>query len=249
MEIKGKVAIVTGAAAGIGLATVNRLIEGGAVGIIAADIDGEGLKTNIEGDPNFPADKVCCAVADVSKEADIEELFRLCLEKFGQVDILVNNAGIVTGYLFPDLPIKRLRQMVEINLLSMMVSTVLASQHMKSGGAIVNIASTASFNPNLTNAPYSTTKAAVIMFTQSCKDLEETHGIRVNAVCPGITNTAILEKAGGGEEIPPWLASAMVGKQIWKPSDIADAVAEVIHDDSMSGDYRILRNSVEEISA
>ncbi len=243
MEIKGKVAIVTGAAAGIGLATVRSLLERGASGVIAADVDSQRLKAEFGTTDLKENARVETACIDVSDEEQIKSMFDACLARFGTVDIVVNNAGIVTGSKFPDVSIERLRLMVEINLLSIMVSTALACEHMKSGGVIVNLASTASFNPNLVNAPYSTTKAGVIMFTQSCKDLFETRNIRVNAVCPGITNTEILVKSGGGSEVPAWLDSAMQGKRIWEPSDIADAIIGVIQDDSMHGDYRILRNS------
>lgn len=243
MDIEGKVAIVTGAAAGIGLATVRSLIERGASGVIAADVDSRRLEAEFGATDVNENSRIGTACIDVSDEEQIKAMFQACLDRFGTVDIVVNNAGIVTGSRFPDVPIERLRLMVEINLLSIMVSTVLACEHMKSGGVIVNLASTASFNPNLVNAPYSTTKAGVIMFTQSCKDLFETRNIRVNAVCPGITNTEILAKSGGGSDVPGWLASAIEGKRIWEPSDIADAIIGVIEDDAMYGDYRILRNS------
>lgn len=243
MDIEGKIAIVTGAAAGIGLATVRSLIERGASGVIAADVDSQRLESEFGATESKENSRVETACVDVSDEEQIKSMFKACLARFGRVDIVVNNAGIVTGSKFPEVSIERLRRMVETNLLSIMVSTVLACEHMKSGGAIVNLASTASFNPNLVNAPYSTTKAGVNMFTQSCKDLFETRNIRVNAVCPGITNTEILAKSGGGSEVPPWLASAMEGKRIWEPSDIADAIIGVIQDDAMHGDYRILRNS------
>jgi len=242
MKVTDSIAIVSGAASGIGLATVSALIQAGARGVVMADIDEAALHDAAEGLSKGGATIIPC-VTDVADIQSLKDMYAACLERFGTVDIVFNNAGIVTGSPgFPETSLERTQQLININVAGVIISTQIAVSHMKEkGGSIVNTASTGAFNPNLVNAPYSTSKAAVVMFSQSCKDLKSLYNINVNAICPGITETPILTKTGG-DKVPEWLSDRMQTLKIWTADEIAQSVIEIIEDDNMFGEYKLLRN-------
>lgn len=240
MDIKGKTALITGAAAGIGRATAIAFAERGATRLLIADVDEAGLAETARlaaGDGT----RVDVCKLDVTDSDAFAALF----DGDASIDIVFNNAGIVSGPPpYPGTPIKRIEQLVAINLTSVIVGTTLAVRHMQAhgrGGAIVNTASTGALNPYIDDAPYAASKAGVVMFSRSCGALKDRDGIRVNAVLPGVTETPILEKLGGGER-PEWLGPIMEGIRIHQPSDIAAAVVRIVEDDEMAGDYVTLSN-------
>ncbi|MFC4295887.1 SDR family NAD(P)-dependent oxidoreductase [Novosphingobium tardum] len=240
MDIKGKTALITGAAAGIGRATAIAFAERGATRLLIADVDEAGLAETARlaaGDGT----RVDVCKLDVTDSDAFAALF----DGDASIDIVFNNAGIVSGPPpYPGTPIKRIELLVAINLTSVIVGTTLAVRHMQAhgrGGAIVNTASTGALNPYIDDAPYAASKAGVVMFSRSCGALKDRDGIRVNAVLPGVTETPILEKLGGGER-PEWLGPIMEGIRIHQPSDIAAAVVRIVEDDEMAGDYVTLSN-------
>lgn len=244
MDIAGKVAVVTGAASGIGRATAVALAKAGARGVVLADIDAQGIESSRDLVAVANADcKVITAVTDVTDLASLEAMYEATLAEFGQVDVVFNNAGIVSGPPpFPDTDPARVKLVIDIDLTSVIVSTQLAVRHMRErGGVIINTASTGGLNPYLADAPYAAAKAGVIMFSRSCKDLHAASNIRVNAVCPGVTETPILEKLGGGSR-PEWLTPIMENIKVLTPDDIAAAVLDLIRDDSMAGEYVVVAN-------
>ena len=243
MKIQDKVAIVTGAAAGIGRATAVMLAENGARGVVLADLDEAGLQETAKLVTAAGAEAVAAAT-DVTRLDALQQMYRTADETFGQIDIVFNNAGIVSGPPpFPDTDVARVKLVLEIDLTSVIVSSQLAIQYMRDhgGGVIVNTASTGGLNPYLADAPYAAAKAGVIMFSRSCGDLKDQAGIRVNAVCPGVTETPILDKTGGGQR-PDWLGPILEHIQILAPEDIARAVVGIIEDDDMAGDYVVVQN-------
>jgi NAD(P)-dependent dehydrogenase (short-subunit alcohol dehydrogenase family) len=244
MQIRDRVAIVTGAAAGIGRATALRLAELQAGGVTIADVDEAGLEMTRQLIADAaPGVEVLVIRTDVTDVAALENLYAMTMRQFSKLDIVFNNAGIVSGPPpFPDTAPERIKLVIEVDLGSVAVSTHFAVRHMRSrGGVIINTASTGGLNPYLADAPYAAAKAGVIMFSRSCKDLHELYGIRVNAVCPGVTETPILEKLGGGER-PDWLAPIMANIQVLRPEDIAAAVVEIIEDDELAGEYVVVAN-------
>ncbi|MCC5884813.1 MAG: SDR family NAD(P)-dependent oxidoreductase [Gammaproteobacteria bacterium] len=244
MNIQGKVAVVTGSASGIGRATAVALAKAGAKGVVLADIDAKGIEASRDLVSAANADcKVITAVTDVTALASLEAMYETTLAEFVQVDVVFNNAGIVSGPPpFPDTDPARVKLVIDIDLTSVIVSTQLAVRHMRErGGVIINTASTGGLNPYLADAPYAAAKAGVIMFSRSCKDLHAACNIRVNAVCPGVTETPILEKLGGGSR-PEWLTPIMENIKVLTPDDIAAAVLDLIRDDSMAGEYVVVAN-------
>lgn len=240
MDIKGKTAVITGAAAGIGRATAVTFARLGAARLILCDIDEAGLAETAH-------QAAAHGVAVETRRLDVTDADALAavFEGAGAIEIVFNNAGIVSGPPpYPGTPIKRIEQLVAINLTSVIVGTTLAVRHMQAhgrGGAIVNTASTGALSPYIDDAPYAASKAGVLMFSRSCAALKERDGIRVNAVLPGVTETPILEKLGGGER-PAWLGPIMEGIRVHRPEDIADAVVRIIEDESLAGDYVTLSN-------
>jgi NAD(P)-dependent dehydrogenase (short-subunit alcohol dehydrogenase family) len=242
MNIDGRVAIVTGAAAGIGRATAVRLAELGAKGVVIADIDEAGLE-GTRGLIEAAKSQALVVPTDVTRLESLQHLYATTQQRFGGIDIVFNNAGIVSGPPpFPDTDPARARLVIDIDLGSVVVSTQIAVQYLRErGGVIINTASTGGLNPYLADAPYAAAKAGVIMFSRSCKDLQRLHGIRVNAVCPGVTETPILEKLGDGRR-PDWLTPILENIEMLRPEDIAAAVVDIIHDEAMAGEFVVVAN-------
>jgi NAD(P)-dependent dehydrogenase (short-subunit alcohol dehydrogenase family) len=244
MDIRGRVAVITGASAGIGRATAIRFAQLGARGLALADIDAAGLEeTKRQVAAAASGTEVLLLPTDVTEIRSLERLYDATIDQFSGIDIVFNNAGIVSGPPpFPDTAPERIKLVIDLDLGSVAVSTHFAVQHMRErGGVIINTASTGGLNPYLADAPYAAAKAGVIMFSRSCKDLHGQFGIRVNAVCPGVTETPILEKLGGGER-PDWLAPIMANIDLLRPEDIANAVVGIIEDDNLAGDYVVVSN-------
>lgn len=242
MDIKDRIAIVTGAAAGIGRATALRFAQLGAKGVVLADIDVEGLDGTLELVEAAGAEALV-QKTDVTDLASLEVMYDAALARFGAIDIVFNNAGIVSGPPpFPETDSARVKLVIDIDLTSVIVSSQIAIRHMRErGGVIVNTSSTGGLTPYLADAPYAAAKAGVIMFSRSCGDLNDQCGIRVNAICPGVTETPILEKLGGGER-PDWLGPITERIKLLRPEDIAAAVVRIVEDDSMVGDFAVVEN-------
>ena len=242
MEITGKVALVTGAASGIGRATAKMLAAQGLRAVVIVDMDKSGLaETAAEITANVEVLPVSC---DVTDQKSLENLYDQISRTYDQLDIVFNNAGIVSGPPpFPDTDAARIKRVVDIDLIAVIQSSALAIKIMREngGGVIVNTASTGGLNPYLADAPYAAAKAGVIMFSRSCGDLHEQCGIRVNAVCPGVTETPMLDKTGGGKR-PDWLGPILKQINILTPEDIGQVVIDIIHDDNMAGDFVVVRN-------
>jgi NAD(P)-dependent dehydrogenase (short-subunit alcohol dehydrogenase family) len=243
MNIDGRVAVITGAAAGIGRATAIALAARGARGIVLADLDTDGLAATAAEVARHGV-ATTCTPTDVTRLADLEAMYDAARGSFGGIDIVFNNAGIVSGPPpFPDTDLARIRRVIDIDLLSVIQSSAIAIREMRAhdGGVIVNTASTGGLNPYLADAPYAAAKAGVIMFSRSCRDLHAQCGIRVNAVCPGVTDTPILEKTGGGRR-PDWLGPILENIEILRPEEIAQAVVDIVHDDALAGEYVVVQN-------
>ncbi len=236
MEIRGKTAIVTGGAAGIGQAAVLRLAGKGAAQIVIIDVDEAGMTET--------AARVRSAGAAVETvRLDLSDLYAVeswfgSLSARGGCDILFNNAGIVSGApQFPMADVRGLRRMIDVNLSSLIIATQLTAQAMraKGGGVIINTVSTVALGAGFSDALYATAKAGVMMFTRCCAPLKADWNVRVAGVLPGLTNTPILKKTGAGGDYAPWMAPILAGNAMCQPADIADAVIDLLEDDTLAG--------------
>ena len=187
IDLTDRIALVTGAAGGIGQSIVTALESAGAT-VVAVDLNRESLATAFSNRPSVVQEAV-----DITDQVGIDNLFNRLTQQYGSLSIVVNNAGIAgrTGMPFTRLDADDWMSAWTVNVVgTFMISKAAADGLMKSPGAsIVNIASVSGRTGFQTSPPYSASKAAVINFTQvMARDLAP-HGVRVNAVCPGMVFT------------------------------------------------------------
>jgi NAD(P)-dependent dehydrogenase (short-subunit alcohol dehydrogenase family) len=218
-DFAGKVAIVTGAASGIGRATVELLHARGA-SVIAEDRD---PAVNALARPGiFPL------LADVTNEAAARQAVAAAIEQFGQLDILVNNAGIIINKLVVDMTLDDWDRIFAVNIRGVFLHSREAMRAMipKGRGAIVNVGSYACFQTFPSIAAYAASKGALAQFTRTLAVEAIGHGIRVNAVGSGDTVTNILNDIH--EDGPLALAEygkhAPIGRAA-QPEEIANVIA------------------------
>ena len=239
MEIKGKNTLVTGAGQAIGEACAMMLATNGAAKVVLADVNEANLNQVAEAVRATGAEAII-KVCDVSKPENVIRLFEEAEADTGGLDIVHNNAGIMTGEPdFPDTVMEKMIAVININLIAMMVGTRKAIEQMRARnapGVIINTASVAAFGPMPADPAYSTSKAGILNFTQSCQPLHERFNIRVMAVCPGVVDTAIVPHDA------EWLQPSLAAIKIMQPGDIANAVKGIVEDDSLAGDQVTVQN-------
>ena len=190
MDLEGKVAIITGAASGIGRATAILFAKEGAK-VIVADINDEGGADTVklikkEGKNAF------FIHADVSKEKDVKNMVKTVKESYGKIDILVNNAGVVLVKSIIETTEQDFEAVVNINYKSVFLCTKHVLTYMKKGGVIVNVASISGHVGQINHAIYGGTKGAIIALTRALAWELAPLGIRVNSISPGSVETPML---------------------------------------------------------
>jgi 3-oxoacyl-[acyl-carrier protein] reductase len=194
MNLKGKVALVTGGSRGIGKAIALKLASNGADIIINDVAELEKMANAIE---EIRALGVRCEAvkADVSNEDEVKEMVAGIIEKFGAVDILVNNAGITRDGLLVKMKESDWQAVMDVNLKGVFICTkaVIRSMMSKRSGCIVNITSVVGITGNAGQANYSASKAGVIGFTKSMAKEVGSKNVRINAVAPGFISTDMTD--------------------------------------------------------
>jgi NAD(P)-dependent dehydrogenase (short-subunit alcohol dehydrogenase family) len=243
LDIKGKTAIVTGAAAGIGQAGAIALARRGAARVVIVDIDEAGMARTVE----LVREQGAAAETHKLDLSDIPalEAWLADLEDVGGYEILYNNAGVVSGApAFPEAEVSRLRFIIDVNLTAPVVATQIAARAMgrRGGGVIVNTISTVALGRTFSDVLYAATKGGLMFFTRSCAPLEERLNVRVMGLLPGLTNTPILRKTGADGDYAPWMAPILTGNAMCMPEDIADGLIDLIEDDTLvGGDWLAVR--------
>jgi NAD(P)-dependent dehydrogenase (short-subunit alcohol dehydrogenase family) len=195
-RLTGKTAIVTGAAGGIGRATVSRFCREGAW-VLATDQDEAGLDTVcIAVRTECPAAEIHPAVADIGEDGAAEAIAAIAQAQFGGLDILVNLAGMRLYLPLGEADAASWDRILRVNLLSFAHLTRAALPMLRAGGqgSVVNVSSTHAVNPRAGMGQYDATKAAIVSMTRTLAFEEARHGIRANAVCPGLTLTPFHRK-------------------------------------------------------
>ena len=199
MRVKDKVAIVTGAATGIGQTAAEVLAQEGAK-VVVADIDAAGGEATVAAIRGKGGAAVFVQ-ADISKEAEARRISDEAVRNFGRIDILVNNAAtfVLKGF---EATVEEWQRSLGVNVIGTAMVTKYAVEHMKKngGGSIVILASISSFVAQPNFFAYSATKAALLQMTRNMAMDLGPHKIRVNCVCPGTILTAAsyrhMEKVG-----------------------------------------------------
>jgi NAD(P)-dependent dehydrogenase (short-subunit alcohol dehydrogenase family) len=221
--LEGKTAIVTGASRGIGEAIAATFIREGAAVVICGRKQ-DSLDRVAAGMPQGPG-RVLPVACHVGKADDIQRMLDVANKEFGKVDILVNNAATNIAQ-EPVLGIDegKFDKMVEVNLKSAfrLMQGVAPGMCERGWGSIVNIASIAGLRPQFHGMLYSMTKAALIMMTQSYALELGPKGVRVNAICPGLIQTALSEYYWKDEDKLARQMSKQPIRHIGQPREIAD---------------------------
>jgi 2-dehydro-3-deoxy-L-rhamnonate dehydrogenase (NAD+) len=220
-QLTGQVAVVTGAATGIGAAIASRLARAGAT-LVILDLNLQGAKLVAEalGNGAFALE------ADVSAAGSVRAAVDAVMARTGRIDILVNNAG-VAGPAAPtwEQTDENWQRNIAVNLTGVFNCCRAVVPHMRSRGygRIVNIASIAGKEGNPNMSPYSATKGAVIAFTKSLGKELATDGICVNAVAPAVVQTEILD------QLTPAQVSYMTDRIPMKRTGKPEEIAAVVH--------------------
>jgi NAD(P)-dependent dehydrogenase (short-subunit alcohol dehydrogenase family) len=239
MQVRGRVAVVTGAAAGTGRVIAQRLSADGAL-VVVADVDpssGQETARVIEANGG----RAWFVETDMTSDEQVRRMIGFAEHEVGGLHVLVNNAGgggQVEPH-FPDAEPEQWRATLELNLGAAMLATHLALDPMRraGGGVVVNIASTAGIGLGPHPSPeYAAAKAGLIRFTSSLTDLRERMGVRVNCVVPDwiATERALAELA---RMTPAEREAAPIPRP---PGEIAETVVAFIRDEDHSGRVTVM---------
>ncbi len=230
MRLQNQVAIITGGANGIGLAACERFAKEGAK-IIMADFDD---KTGIE-QQKILQDKgydITFIQANVADRKSVDNLVSKAVETYGGVDILVNNAGITRDAMLAKMTSADFQQVLDVNVTGVFNCTQAVLPYLleKGRGKIINTSSVSGVYGNVGQTNYAASKAAVIGMTKSWAKELGRKGINVNAVSPGFTRTAMVEKIP--ENIVAQMSSMIALQRLAIPIDIANAYLFLASSDS-----------------
>jgi NAD(P)-dependent dehydrogenase (short-subunit alcohol dehydrogenase family) len=216
-----KVAIITGGASGIGLATAQELAARGAA-VVLADRNDDGLhaaEATIQ--RAVPGARTSMHTCDVSRESDVQATVQSTVAKFGTLDIVVNNAGVMIFKSIEEHAEEDFMRVLRVDLLGAFFFIKEAFRVMRNGGAIVNVSSVHAVETTPNVVAYAAAKAALLSLTRSAAIEGKAKGIRVNAVLPGAIDTPMLWNNPNVKSGLESINKAEVGK----PVDVARVVA------------------------
>lgn len=216
-NLKGKIAIVTGAARGIGQRIAIELARNGA-NVVVSDIR-DASKT-IEEIHKLKRKSIFIK-ADISKKTDAQNLIEKTIKKFKKIDVLVNNAGIYVPGEASKISEKDWDKTININLKGNFLCSQAAIPHLKKGASIINISSVAGIEGSAGGAAYCASKGGVRLLTKALAAELGSKGIRVNSIHPGLINTNMTKSISSDKKTLKAMMSKFLIKRIGKPLDIA----------------------------
>jgi len=230
LDLRGKVAIVTGAARGIGKSIALKLALAGA-NVVIADVE-EKMAKSAAKEISQKGSETISVMVNVSSLSSVEEMVKKTLDKFGRIDILVNNAGVTRDALVMRMKEEDWNLVLDVNLKGAfncikVVSPIMVKQR---AGKIVNIASIVGISGNAGQANYSASKGGLIALTKTCAKELASRQINVNAVAPGFIETSMTERLPA--EVKERLSSQIPFGKIGKPEDVASAVLFLVSEEA-----------------
>lgn len=233
-ELAGKVAVVTGAGAGIGRASALAFAQEG-MAVAACDLDAAAAKDAAEAVVAAGGARATAHQVDVASETEMRALVDAVLAEHDTVDVVMNNAGIVSAFVpGRDLSLERFRRVMEVNFWGVVHGSLLFLPHLLTRPAanLVNVASNAAILGYPRMAPYVSSKFAVRGFSESLRTELRPTSVRVTVVCPGATKTKILSHSPVMEPGQPEALQAQFDKSFGKrPEAVATAVVEAVRKD------------------
>lgn len=230
MRLKGKVAIVTGGASGIGEATVRCMVEEGAH-VLIADLNVEAGQKLAE-ELNSPDTRVIFQRVNVTSEEEIIQMVDRAVTEFGKLDIIFNNAGIGSMNPSTDLSYEDWRKTISVNLDGVFLCSKYAIRAMikNGGGSVINCASILGHVGQAATASYTAAKGGVVNLTRTLAIEYAKQNIRVNAVCPGYIDTPLLSQLDDATK--NYLISLHPIGRLGRPEEVAKAVVFLASDDA-----------------
>jgi NAD(P)-dependent dehydrogenase (short-subunit alcohol dehydrogenase family) len=232
-DLRGKTAVITGAASGIGRGLALALAKEQCT-MLLADINEAGLKQTCEmvRQQGGRGEVFLC---DVSKLDDVMRMADHCFHAWGKVDLLINNAGVASVGFMGDIPIKDWEWIVSINFWGVVYGCHAFVPRMKKqgSGSIVNVASAAGILSSAEMAPYNATKAAVISISETLKSELAPYNIGVTVICPTFIKTNLMEKLRCTDEFQRQCSTAGVDNARWTPEMIAGLVIDAVKKNRM----------------
>ncbi|MFB5630459.1 MAG: SDR family NAD(P)-dependent oxidoreductase [Nitrosopumilaceae archaeon] len=234
MRLKDKVAVVTGASSDIGISIVKKLTEEGAKVVLL------GRKLDVLEKARASIDNKDAAVSmqcDIIDEAQVNQTIEQILNKYGSIDILVNNAGAINEPIhFHEMPDSEIKKLIDVNMHGVfkMTKAVLPSMRENKNGCIINIGSISGERaiPRVHLAVYSSTKAAINMFTKAIAVEYARSNIRCNCVNPGIINSGMIKPYLDDPAARKILEDRLPLNRVGEPEDVANAVLYLASDEA-----------------
>ena len=235
-KLEGKIAVITGAGAGIGRASALLFAREGA-SVVVADLDsgaGEETVAHIEREGG----KALLVQVDVVESAEVERMIRITVETFGRVDVLFNNAGVNFAATVVDITDEIWSRSLDVNLKGVMLGCRHAIPEMlkSGGGSIINTASMLGLVASPRQAPYAAAKGAVVMLTRQVAIDYAQRNIRVNCLCPSEVNTEMnrrfIEQSPDPEATLRRVLARVPMDRMAEPEEIAAAALFLASDDS-----------------
>ncbi|MDD5192371.1 MAG: SDR family NAD(P)-dependent oxidoreductase [Candidatus Nanoarchaeia archaeon] len=214
-DLTGKVAIVTGAARGIGQSIAIELARQGADVVVSDIIPEEGTIVQIKKLKR----KAIYVKTDISKKKEVENLINETIKQFKKIDILVNNAGIYIAGNVSDFPEENWDKTMNINVKGPFLCSQAALKYMKKGASIINVSSVAGIEGSAGGAAYCASKGAIRLFTKALAAEVGALGIRVNSIHPGLIDTPMT--TGLDKKMKDAMLSKFLLKRVGQPVDIA----------------------------